>query len=654
MRLITNISKHALCWALSFTIALQPNLVRAQQAVITVAPGNGASMDATLNNTPLLQIVKPNASGISHNKFTDFNVGTKGLVINNAITDTTTKIGGAILKNPNFKGTAASLILNEVTSANRSALNGFTEIAGQKADYILANPNGITCNGCGFINTSRSTLTTGTPTFNGTSLDSLSVSAGDIVISSLGLNAEDADAFDIITRAATISGVINAQDLTIITGRNDVQYSDRTLTKKADDGSTKPTLAIDSSALGGMYAGRIALVANETGVGVNMQGDMAASTGALTLTADGRIDFKKATAKTDTTITSNTAVGVTTKAYGENNLKITAPTLEASGATLAAGNNVTLSGTTLTASNGQIIAGLKSDGTSAAQGDVSVTATTGTFAYDGAAIRAGKDITIEADQVNGGASSNGITALGNATIEGTTRAALSGDIKVGGNLSLKGGALSTTSGTGDVGGTTKIDGTSYTGGNALEATGNITVTTTGDTTLNTGAALTTSGSVLVEAQNITSDATISSQTGTTLTARAALTTTNNAKTQSGTDTTLTSTGDMTLGGTTTATDALTITAPNLTNNGTIADGTSDGATINLINNLTNTGLIYASGDTKLLVPGTLKNDEGQILAGGNIQIDKDGGRHQKTPRFGTIPAISKASMAGLPSIPMNC
>ncbi|WP_417793945.1 filamentous hemagglutinin N-terminal domain-containing protein [Terasakiella pusilla] len=630
MKIVKHFSKQALCWTLSLTIALQPNLVQAQQAVITVDPATpSVVVDRTLNDTPLLQIVKPNASGISHNKFIDFNVGSKGLVINNATTNTTTQIGGAILANPNFNGTAASLILNEVTSANRSSLTGFTEIAGQKADYILANPNGITCNGCGFINTSRSTLTTGTPTFNGTALDSLSVNGGDIIVNSLGLNAEESDAFDIITRAATLSGAINAKDLTIIAGRNDVKYADRSVTKKADDGSIKPTLAIDSSALGGMYAGRIALIANETGVGVNMQGEMAASTSNLTITADGRIDFKKASAKTDLTVTSQDTVKVTERAYAENDLKITAPTLDATGATVAAGNNVTLSGTTITATNAQVIAGLQSNGSSAAQGDVSVTAT-GTFKYDGGTIRAGQNVKLEANQVDGGASSSGITALGNATIKGTTAAALSGDIKVGGNLTLTGGALSTTSGSGDVTGTATINATSYSGTNGLKAGGNIDVTTTGDTALQTGGTLTSNGAVTINAQNITSDGTISSQTGTTLTATGTLTTTTNAKTQSAANTTLTSTGNMTLGGTTTATNELTVNAPNLTNNGVMADGTNDGLSINITGDLTNTGTIYSKGTLTLKTPGTLTNNEGAILADSDIWIDADGAGTKNT------------------------
>ncbi|NVK20808.1 MAG: DUF637 domain-containing protein, partial [Methylocystaceae bacterium] len=238
--------------------------------------------------------------------------------------------------------------------------------------------------------------------------------------------------------------------------------------------------------------------------------------------------------------------------------------------------------------------------------------------------------TISATTVNGGASSNGITSLGNTTIKDTTTQALSGNLSVGGNLSLTGGAISTTSGTGDVGGTATINGTSYTGSNALEATGTITVTTTGDTTLNTGAALTSSGSVSVEAQNITSDATVSSQTGTTLTATQALTTQSNSKTQSAANTTVTAGTTLTNGGIMTAAGALSLTATNLINSGTLSDGTNDGFDMTITGDLTNSGLIYSSGSLTLKTPGTLTNNEGNILADGAIQIDADGAGTKNT------------------------
>ncbi|MGX9080349.1 two-partner secretion domain-containing protein, partial [Klebsiella pneumoniae] len=55
---------------------------------------------------------------------------------------------------------------------------------------IVANPNGITCDGCGFINTTRGTLTTGTPVFgNDGSLSAFRVARGTIRLEGNGLDA---------------------------------------------------------------------------------------------------------------------------------------------------------------------------------------------------------------------------------------------------------------------------------------------------------------------------------------------------------------------------------------------------------------------------------------------------------------------------------
>ncbi|WP_417784234.1 hemagglutinin repeat-containing protein, partial [Terasakiella pusilla] len=726
-------------------IVLQPNLAEAQQAVITVDPSSKASMDKTLNNTPLLNIVAPNASGVSHNKFTDFNVGKLGLVINNSLQDTNTKIGGAILGNQNFNGRSASLILNEVTSSNRSRLDGFTEIAGDKADYILANPNGITCNGCGFINTSRSTLTTGTPTFNGTALESLSVEGGDILIDSLGLNASETDAFDIITRAAKIGGVLQGKDVRVVAGRNDVKYDDLSVTKKADDGSLKPSLAIDSTALGGMYAGRIALIANETGVGVNMQGDLAASSSELTLSADGKIVLKKASAQNDLNVTSNTAieVGENGQIYAGKDLSLKGGDVNATSATLAAANDVALTGRNITTTNSTIAAGQQSDGIAGSTGDLTLNAT-GTLSAEGASLSSVETLTLKGNAITDGTGANGlrakgdvsivsttstalngdiqsggdVTATGNSitvknmsaggavnieatedatttghlqagakatlsgktittntitagddvsltattaatlsgktksnknitvtaptlnagelvavgdlTLKGSTRATTTGDMAVGGDLSLTGGALATSGGTAEIGGNTTIGGATYTAKNTLETGGTLKVTTTGNTVVETGAQLVANETASISAQNITTDGTISSQTGTTLTATQGITATANAKTQSAKDTTVAAGTTLSNAGMLTASEKLNLTAANIINAGTLAGGSTDTMVIEVTSDLTNSGLIYTPGSLTFKTPGTLTNDEGDILADGNIQIDADGNGTKNT------------------------
>src|ERR1700754_1408022 len=156
--------------ALAITQALALPPARAQ---VTPTP-HGPGVDHAPNGVPVVNIHAPSAAGVSHNTYQHFNVDRQGLVLNNSGHVLATQQGGYIAGNPNITGNGARIILNEVTSTSRSQLSGFTEVAGRRAEVIIANPNGITCNGCGFINTSRGTLTTGTPVFGASgNLDAL-------------------------------------------------------------------------------------------------------------------------------------------------------------------------------------------------------------------------------------------------------------------------------------------------------------------------------------------------------------------------------------------------------------------------------------------------------------------------------------------------
>lgn len=81
---------------------------------------------------PTLSITAPDANGISHNYFTEFNVGRRGLNIDN--------------KN------AAQTIINEVTGPDITRLRGNINVLANKAILIIANPNGINCNQCDVTN----------------------------------------------------------------------------------------------------------------------------------------------------------------------------------------------------------------------------------------------------------------------------------------------------------------------------------------------------------------------------------------------------------------------------------------------------------------------------------------------------------------------
>ncbi|MDE2035636.1 MAG: filamentous hemagglutinin N-terminal domain-containing protein, partial [Pseudomonas sp.] len=282
--------KRGLVLILANALFWQPLLAQAGGIVVS-APGTTVGQAG--NGVPVVNIATPNGSGLSHNQFKDYNVGPNGVILNNANGPmTNTQQGGYIVGNPNLKGGAASVILNEVNGGSPSQLRGYTEVAGQSAKVIVANPYGVTCSGCGFINTPNVTLTTGKPVLDASGqLQRYQVDGGAVTIDGEGLNASNVDRFEIITRSAKINAQINARELTVIAGRNDVDAKSLKATARADDGSAKPELAIDSSALGGMYAGAIKLVGTEAGVGVKLDGTLAASGGDIQLDANGRLSM---------------------------------------------------------------------------------------------------------------------------------------------------------------------------------------------------------------------------------------------------------------------------------------------------------------------------------------------------------------------------
>ncbi|EOJ9723558.1 contact-dependent inhibition effector tRNA nuclease [Escherichia coli] len=275
-----------LSYLISTIIAGQP-LLPAVGAVIT--PQNGTGMDKAANGVPVVNIATPNGAGISHNRFTDYNVGKEGLILNNATGKLNpTQLGGLIQNNPNLKaGGEAKGIINEVTGGNRSLLQGYTEVAGKAANVMVANPYGITCDGCGFINTPHATLTTGRPVMNADgSLQALEVTEGSITINGAGLDGTRSDAVSIIARATEVNAALHAKDLTVTAGANRVTADGRVSALKGE--GDVPKVAVDTGALGGMYARRIHLTSTESGVGVNL-GSLYARDGDITLDASGRL-----------------------------------------------------------------------------------------------------------------------------------------------------------------------------------------------------------------------------------------------------------------------------------------------------------------------------------------------------------------------------
>ncbi|WP_010168785.1 two-partner secretion domain-containing protein [Pseudomonas sp. PAMC 25886] len=365
--------KRGLVLILANALFWQPLLAQAEGIVVS-APGTTVGQAG--NGVPVVNIATPNGSGLSHNQFKDYNVGPNGVILNNANGPiTNTQLGGYIVGNPNLKGGAASVILNEVNGGSPSQLRGYTEVAGQSAKVIVANPYGVTCSGCGFINTPNVTLTTGKPVLDASGqLQRYQVDGGTVTIDGQGLNASNVDRFEIITRSAKINAQINARELTVIAGRNDVDAKSLKATARADDGSAKPELAIDSSALGGMYAGAIKLVGTEAGVGVKLDGTLAASGGDIQLDANGHLSMAQTAATGNLKVTAQ-SVNLTDKVYATGNVQVSSAEELVNQKSLAAGQRIELNAVKVT-NPGIIEAGVQVDNSRNATGDVVVNAQT--------------------------------------------------------------------------------------------------------------------------------------------------------------------------------------------------------------------------------------------------------------------------------------
>lgn len=301
----TSIVERALAAWLSFVIVAQPMLLHATE--VLPADGN-TTLDQSANGTRIVNIATPSASGLSHNRYGTFNVSDQGVILNNSREVVRTDIGGYIEANPHLAAGSASLILNEVVSNNPSSLLGPIEVGGQQADVVIANPNGITCNGCGFINTVRGTLTTGTPQLFGGALTGFDIRGGSVDFEDAGASMQDAARFDVLAGAIRLNADIHGHELNLVAGHHQVAYSDLSLTANDAMPDTPPEFAISSSSMGGIYGDRIRLIANDAGVGVHLDAPVAAQLGSVEIDADGALRFTRVSGADDVAISAHSIV----------------------------------------------------------------------------------------------------------------------------------------------------------------------------------------------------------------------------------------------------------------------------------------------------------------------------------------------------------
>lgn len=360
-------------------------LIPAIGAIVLDQNGSNTALSIAGNGVPVVNIATPNGAGVSHNQYDQYDVGQEGLILNNSTLQfDQSQLGGILSNNPNLSSNA-NLIINEVTGANRSQLNGYTEVFGQQAGVVVANPYGITCNGCGFINTPNVTLTTGIPELDALGqLESFQVQGGDITIGINGLDTSNQQTTDIYAQAIKLNGAIHAQDLTIVAGTNSVSTDAQVLT--TDSATSSPAISIDSTLLGGMYAGKITLRSTAEGVGVNLPSDLVATTEGIHIDSNGKLSLGGSFSAGNTQLTATAEITLSGDHYASNELQIESEqlvTLQAG--SVASGADVVVKASAVNLSNSQLVAGMNENGTLKGSGDLQLNAS---------------DVTLQSSQIN--------------------------------------------------------------------------------------------------------------------------------------------------------------------------------------------------------------------------------------------------------------
>ncbi|MBB3391050.1 filamentous hemagglutinin [Rhizobium sp. BK275] len=647
----SGLARKAVATFLSALLLFQPALLQAQQVTPDAAApaANRPDIGTAPNGIPLVDIVTPNSAGLSHNKYGDFNVGTPGLILNNYNAEIgTSKLGGVTPGNPNLRGGGpASVILNEVTSNRRSALEGPVEIFGGRADVIIANPNGITCDGCGFINTPHAMLTTGTPDIGADGrLNGFTVRNGDVTFGSNGANFASGDGtvdlFDVISRTVKIDGPVYGKDLRLTGGQSKFDYA----TGEAaalDAASGTPEYAIDGSALGAMQAGRIKMVVTEKGAGVRMRSDMAANTGELSLSADGKISIGNASGNQGVSLASKRSV-TAGRLTSKKTVSVKAGK-DVSLASVGAEGDIFIDGgaglvdvSGMLAGNGAL--SVLADGNlalteTAAAGPMSLSSGAGTIAITGTAQ---SGAALSATAASGAITAGTLLSQGDIALLAGLDLGLSGGVLAGGNLQASAGGNIRY---GSLEANEAISLSSLSGVISLDkrtaAGGDITINERHVDLSGNRSGLATSGTLHIDAESANLSGSQLTFGGIDLTSSGAADLTGtrlNAVTSSSTASGISGSGDIAIAAGNLATSGatnllaahdLTLSLAQLTNAGQLAAGND--LTINVSGNLANTatGLVYADNDAALFVGGVLANDQGAVIAGRDLKIAGNAG-----------------------------
>lgn len=397
-----------------------PRAPMAFQPGIQSLPGGGA----------LVNITAPNAAGTSLNQYERFDVPTSGVVLNNSLIGGTPLLGGTAAANPNLSGgRAANTIVNEVTvTGTPSQMRGTVEVFGTPATIIIANPNGITCDGCGVVNTPRLTLSTGRPTwldagglgstFQDAKKQGFDVTGGRIEVRGSGIEGTVGQ-LDLIGETLSIDAPLRAhylnQDISSINltaGKTPAMPGSARAASESPQSPQTPApaqsgraLAIDATALGAMTAGQIRVISTDAGMGVNLQGPLLAYQRDVEIQSAGRVSTGSLASARDIRIDSDGYVSVA----GE----------------VSAGKQLQVSGRD----------GMQFNGPVQAQGDIRLQSAQGGIAVSGDLVTAGSLQARAGGDLQMGSGASTVQVAG-ATTLGGRNVHQSGKLLVGGDLAI--------------------------------------------------------------------------------------------------------------------------------------------------------------------------------------------------------------------------
>jgi len=418
--------------------------------------GGATRLDYGANGVPVVKIAAPDAKGTSYNRYDRFDVDGRGVVLNNSDRIVQSRLAGYIDGNAALRASGgATLIINEVVAANPSKLGGYIEVAGRAADLILANPYGIQCNGCGFVNAPRVTLAAATPLVDTGTVNGFRVGAGTIAVTGRGLDATNAR-LELFARAIEVNAGLYADTVTASFGAGEITRDGDILVtgRRNPAAADQPAFGLDVAALGGMYARSIRLIGTEAGLGVNVSGELAGLEQGVALSADGRVTIGgQISARTDVGIDTNGAIDVGGQLYAEGRTTLRGAALTGDGL-IGSGGDLAVTAASITR-GGTLAAGLTRDGKVTQPGNLALDVA-GTATLIGRALAQG-GVTLTAGGLrNAGLVSGAAITLRTGALDNTggivdARGALDaragaianggGAIQAGGPLTLQGASL---------------------------------------------------------------------------------------------------------------------------------------------------------------------------------------------------------------------